>query len=252
MEVAVASLFRDSQVWHERPILQVERFFRQMDEQGRAADVDLSYFLLEGDSRDGTRAALEAKQGLLGHAVTLIKHDVGGSPPSSTGEADRYRCLSEVGNACLRAARDSVADIVFWVESDIVLRPQVLASLLDATQEPWWGETLAVAPVPVIRPHGNGPGLYDTWGFEGENGERWHLWQLGSLRQHPGRYRPMRSVGTCAVLNADLMRRHNIDFRDYCFRGLCQAGRDVGLKVWCDVEVEVEHPGSELVEGRWV
>lgn len=251
-EIAVCGMFRDSVTWHGYPINQVNLFFDRLLEQERDANVRLTYFLLEGDSRDETRAHLEKRSAELNGRVTIISHNVGGRPPASIATQDRFLALSEVGNACLRPAVASGAGHIFWMESDLVPDPGLLKGLLEITRNPIvWNNTLGVAPLAVIEPGGQRL-FYDTWAFEGENGEKWDNFSLAALASYPRRYRPMRAVGSCVLLNGQALRKHNLDFGTGCFPALCRSGREVGLDVYCDTTLEVKHPCNVFLENRWV
>jgi GT2 family glycosyltransferase len=251
-------MFRDSQVWHGRPINQVDRFFRQVDANALAAGRGVSYHLVEGNSADGT---LEA---LLLHAArrdaTVLRHEVEGTGVASVASEQRFRNLSAVANVALRSARDSGADFVLWVESDFVLRDDVLRRLLaafDGAPHDLFG----VCPVPVFggeardgapRPQGAaGPSFYDTWAFRGEGGEAWQNHQLAALVDGP-RYRPMAAFGSAALMNARLMRQHGIDFGTGCFPDLCAQARRAGYRLFCDTRTLIEHPAEVNIAGRLV
>jgi hypothetical protein len=245
--VAVCSMFRDSQVWHGHTIDHVGRFTRAVTPQPAAAGLSAAYFLVEGNSLDDTRAALERFRADSPDPVHLLRHDVTGPPLGSFADPVRLANLSAIADTALRAARDSGAPLILWAESDLELPPDLLARLLDATGEAWWGGCLGVSAVPTCR------GLfYDTWGFEGAGGEKWGTDGLAALRDYPGRYRPLRSAGTCLLLNGDNLRRHGLDCRGGCLPGLCAAGRAAGLTLWLDTQAEVCHPGSHLVAYRWI
>lgn len=242
-------MFRDSQVWHGRNINQVDKFFEHWEAQKY---VKLRYVLLEGDSKDDTFDALLGWQQRLGsHKVFLTKRDVGGSAPDSSGSvADRYRCLSEAGNACLHAGLAAGTPLMVWAESDLAVKPMFMDCLLEITWKSWWADALAVAPVTDIRLNGR-QAFYDTWAFEGIDGETWGN-HGSSPADYDVRYRPMRSIGSLALLNAGAAREHRLDFGTKCFRGLCEAGRAVGLDVYCDTWLHVTHPSNECVAGRWI
>ncbi len=251
LDVAVCAMFRDSQSWHGLPINQVNLFFDRMAEQERDAGVRLSYFLLEGDAKDNTREVLEQRAAELPGRVTLITHNVGGRAPASIASQDRFLALSAVGNACLKPAVASGADLIFWMESDLIPSPGMLAGLLEATGESDWNQTLGVAPLALIEPHGQSL-FYDTWAFEGENGEKWDNYSLKALATYPHRYRPMRAVGSSVLLNGKALREHNLDFGTGCFPALCEAGRAAGYGIYCDTKLEVRHPCNVFLASRWV
>jgi hypothetical protein len=250
--VAIASYFRDSQTWHGHRINQVDTYFKNVDREAGLAGVDPTLFLLEGDSKDDTWDALCRYRDARPGRVHLTKHEVKNAPAiASIVSEDRWRTLSEVGNVVLRQARDSGADVVYWTESDLLPAEGLLSSLLEHTKTPRWESTLAVAPLPVFQ-NGRVKHFYDTWAFEGINREKWWNHDLEKLRAYPARLRPMRSIGSCAILNGHLLRKFNLDFGTGCFPALCNAGRDNGLSIYCDVTLEIQHPCTRNIAGRLV
>jgi hypothetical protein len=250
-EIAVCAMFRDSMQWHGRRIDQVGAFFRNWEGQARLAGVVPTYHLLEGDSRDDTRAVLQDWAARLGGRVRLTFHDVGGRPPSSDGGDDRRKVLAAAGNVCLASALDGGGKLLLWTESDLLPTPPLLPGLLEAAAGPDWDKVAAVAPVALIDVNGF-TAFYDGWAFEGIHGEKWGMQGVPALKRWPARYRPMRAIGSCALLNADVLRENNIDFGVGCFPALCQAGRDAGAAVYCDVSLDIYHPSEAFLGDRWV
>jgi hypothetical protein len=252
-EIAVCAMFRDSQVWHGHNINQVDAFFERMNEQEKDAGVRLRYYLLEGDSKDNTREVLDKYATWLGSdRVNIIHHSVGGSPPASVATAERFAALSEVGNACLRPARDAGHTHIYWMESDLIPQPGLLSKLLDSqlaldTND----KVMAISPVAVIEPQGHRL-FYDTWAFEGISGEKWSNFDLEALKRYPSRYRPMRAIGSAALLNGKALLQNKIDFGTGCFPALCASGRAMGYNIYCDLNLEVKHPCNALIASRWV
>lgn len=242
-------MFRDSETWQGRYIGQVNRFFDQMVRQqgSGVSQSQLKFFLVEGNSRDDTRAKLGEWKDILGDRVTILDHEVHGSAVSSIESEARFRNLSAVGNTALRAARDSGCKYILWVESDFIVPHDLLARLLE-TASPW---TLAMAPVPVFYQNGRKQ-FYDTWAFRGAGGQRWTNDDLPSLLGGSLRFLPMSSIGSCALLNGDSLREYNLDFGEGCFPELCRRGREHGLLVQCDLTLEIEHPCSVNLNGRLV
>lgn len=253
-DVAVAAMFRDSQVWHGRRIDQVDRFFQQIEANAAAAGVSVEYHLVEGNSTDDTWAALCDHQYRYSPRTSLYRHVVQGSDVASVVSETRFANLSAVGNVALRGAKGSGAPFVFWVESDFVLEDDVLARLLDAPrQQPAsWDTALGVCPVPVLQ-QGGGAIFYDVWAFEGPAGETWGNHDLARLVSPAfGRYRPLRTAGSAMLMNGDTLRAYGLDFGTGCFPALCRAAYDRGLWLDLDQHVYVRHPSAALVAGRWV
>lgn len=252
--IAVASMMRDSQVFHGREIRQVERFFRQLkNQQGRGTSFRLTFHLVEGDSRDDTHAAIvremsawEEREG--GPIGELFKFDHGGPNVSSVESDIRFKALSRVANVAFRAARDSGADYVLWTESDLILGPELTTSLLDGFR---LGKGVgAVAPLPIFLQNAQ-RAFYDVWAFCGLDGRKWGNHELTELIIGE-RYKPMAAVGCCALFGGNILRKVNADFGEGCFPFLCAKLRDAGATVWLDSVTEIMHPSSENVRGRLI
>jgi hypothetical protein len=243
--LAVASMFRDSQTWYGRWLDQVGRFFIQLESSGLSP----FYFLVEGDSRDGTPIALlEWQQRLPGRVSLHVSNGMGGKV-ASVDSADRFRRLSTVGNVALDAARESGAELVLWVESDFILPPGAIARLLEAVNQPWWSTALGVCPVPTF---GSPALFYDTWGFEGIDGRRWTNNEQPGMND-PARYIPLRAAGSCILFRGETLRARKYRCPDSgCLPGLCRLAVDDGYLLFCDTTVRVEHPSTALVFGRLV
>lgn len=246
VSLAVASMFRNSEVWHGRKIRQVGRFFTQLEGTGLSP----SYYLVEGDSTDDTAAVLAAWAERLAPRVSLYDSGGMGGEVASVEDEARFRRLSEIGNLALRPARDSGADLVLWVESDFILPDGWLDRLLEAAGLPWWETALGVCPVPVFGSEAS-PSFYDTWAFEGMDGKRWGNHEL------PGaggpRYLPLRAAGSCILFRGAALRAKPYEFEGGgCLPGLCREAVADGLLLFCDTHLRVTHPSTENVCGRLI
>lgn len=252
-DIAICSMFRDSQMWHGVQISQFDRFIRQMMEQEKDNEgKTFGYYLVEGNSKDDTWDRLKGLSE-ANEDVHVFKHDIAGSDVASIVSEARFKNLSEVANVALRAARDSGAKKVLWVESDFILPTDIIRNLhhTEQTSSVYWDVTLGVAPVPVFLQSGK-LSFYDTWAFEGQNGQKWANGELPDLCAVNEKFRPMKSVGSCMLMNGDNLRRHNLDFGDGCFPALCAAGKKAGLLIDCDITLNVFHPCSKNINGRLI
>ena len=250
MKIAVCSMFRDSQYWNGQYINQVDLFFRNMYEQAKANNVEFEFFLLEGDSKDDTFQKIE--QYTKYYDIHLIKHDLGGRPPSSDGGDDRRKILSEVGNICLDMALKSDNNYILWSESDLIPVNNMLGTLLSTIKNDInWDETVALAPIAIIRFRGM-DSFYDGWAYEGIDGEKWSLHDLQKFLDYPSNNRPMKSIGCTALLNAKILRKNNINFADGCFPKLCTTSIEKGYKVFCNLNSAIRHPSSACIQNRWI
>jgi len=247
-KIAVASMFRDSEFWCGRHILQVERFFQQVERECSTRSLIPNYYLVEGNSRDDTWDKLRQYSDIYQDRVNLFKHDVVGSDVASIVSETRFRNLSVTANVAFRAARDSGAEYVLWVESDFILRPEthVLHKLMNFTYSWAWGMALGIVPVPVF-----GNMFYDTWAFEGLNGEKWSNNDLDKLLKL-GTYVPLKSAGSCMLMNGDNLRQYNLDFGTGCFPSLCRQAREHKLTIDCDTTCLIYHPSEYYLNGRLI
>lgn len=248
-DIAVCSYFRDSNVWHGRDIGQVSRFFRQILSQ--KIEKDFIFSLLEGGSKDGTLASIHQWKENIVSKVHLIEDEVVNTNVASTVSADRFKNLSRIGNKVLNQAKDFNTKYIFWQESDLIIGENLLHRLLAFTEEEPWQNTLAIAPVPMFSWQGQDL-FYDTWAFEGSKGEKWGNPDLYKLMCYQDELRPMKSIGSCALLNAELLRKYNIDFGEGCFPELCKQGKSFGLNIYCDTGSMIKHPSEHYIEGRMV
>lgn len=245
-------MFRDSQMWHMHPTHQVDLFFKNILEQEGIVREDLVFFLLEGDSLDDTWPTLLHYRRINPDLdIRLFRKSVPGPGVKSVVMKERFDNLSEIGNTIVRPAREE-CDLILWCESDLLPPKNLLHELLKATEQEWWNDTLAVAPIPVINCYGSHKLMYDSWGFVDIDGKQYHNSPPEVFTKGKPKYLPMNSIGSCAILNGKRMREFGLDFGTYCFRALCDAGREKGLKIFADTELIIYHPGNLIVEGRWI
>jgi len=242
MQIDICSLFRDSQRWHGRVINQVDRYFEQFARLSK--EHNLQFHLLEGNSADDTYAKLEEYKNK--YNINLYKQEVKGSEVESTASELRLANLSSIANIVLNSALEK-AQIVLWIESDLIHDEQLIPQLLKFIETDKWQNSLGIAPIPII-----GDVLYDNWAFKDSQG-RYYPSSAPSSYFDPRRgYIELQGFGCCALLNPENMRKHGIYFGKNCFRSLCDQGVKAGLKLWCDPRLFIRHPDSELVVSRWI
>lgn len=249
-EIAVCSLFRDSMVWHGRQINQVQRFFEQMGAQGLALD----FFLVEGNSKDNTLEALNLYKDSAafgGHNITILNCEVEGSEVVSLEDETRFKNLSKCGNLALNTAKfNKDIKYILWVESDIIIKDEnllrVLINDLEYCKYHGSGEFLGVAPIPTYE---NKNELYDTFVFKGPNGESFGPSMAPFEKGEP---LELGAFGTCALMDADILRKYNLDFGDRCMMELCVKARNNKLRLLANSNLRVYHPNGENVSGRLV
>lgn len=209
---------------------------------------DFTYYLLEGDSKDNTREVIESYRPT--HNLFLLI-DQSTTQVGSVVSGERFANLSRIGNLVLNSAKAGNDDLILWMESDLIPQQNMLKELIKWTQDINWNNTLAIAPVPTFDWNGFHQ-FYDTWAFEGSEGEKWGNQDLMGLMSYRNRLRPMNSIGSCALLNGKLLRKYNIDFGTGCFPELCQQGRRFGLKIYCDTMIKIAHPSQNYFNNRLI
>lgn len=246
MKIAACSLFRDSQEWYAKKINQVDRFFKQLEQEKCIT----SYHLVEGNSIDNTYQSIMNWSNHTNTKVELIKHDVVGSEVASVVSVNRFKNLSTIGNLALESAKKVDADFIFWIESDFIFEQGLISNLLKFSEynEELWQNSLGVCPVPRF-----GNSFYDTWAFKGINGETWSNNDLEKFKKYPLTYLELSSFGSCALMNAKKIKEYNLSFGvDGCFPELCRQAKSFGLKLFCDTTQIIEHPSSDMLGGRLV
>jgi GT2 family glycosyltransferase len=256
--IAVATMFKQSQEWHGRRIGQVDRFFDQIVSQSQLnTGFKLSFHVAVGESTDGTADAVKNRlsgwSASLGQVHYQVFADVAaGVPVASLESSVRFASLSAAANQPFRSARDSGADYVIWLESDLIFGDDLIASLLEAFgPKNEFAAIGAVGPLPFFMSNGQKL-FYDTWSMRGYGGQRWSNGDYHRFKEGSFRYRRLASVGCCALIDAGVLRAGNIDFGEGCFPALCESVRAAGKEVVCDLETEIEHPSSMLVASRLV
>lgn len=253
--IAVCGYFRDSQTWNGVFINQVNKFFSFIRNQQNINKDDLEFFLLEGGSKDDTYKVLSeygfASKLFSNKSIQIFQQEEENTNVASVVSEDRFKKLSKIGNKVLNAAKKSDNKYIFWMESDLIPPQNLLTELLSYTRENQWNKTLAIAPIPTFDWNGQHQ-FYDTWAFEGSKGEKWNNLDLFKLITYKDRLRPMNSIGSCALINAELLRKYDIDFGEGCFPELCKQGRQYGLNIYCDVGLKIAHPSNSYLNGRMI
>jgi GT2 family glycosyltransferase len=234
--LAIASMFRDSQMWHGHAINQVPRYFEQLSNQTVTGDI----FCLEGNSEDNT--AEELNKYKSDSVFVYHKDNAAGTTVKSTADKHRIINLSTIANHLLDIIyKKNKYDYIFWLESDIIIRDNLLIEkLFDCFSEN--RQCGMVAPKVFLETKNI---FYDTWGFNGTNKK---IVQKIEGFKYDQRYFVMDSVGTCA-----LMCCKNWDFGYEGFRTLSSQVKQANYNVYADVTCKVYHPSSfGNVKNRWI
>ena len=225
MNVVICSAFRNSTGYIDRYFAQVDALSTALAKRGDHLSLILGY----GDSDDGTGEHLfEAATLSIGARLIDVSH--GGPVFASVVDAQRFKQLAYVGNRIL-ANVPSDADVVIWIESDLIWKPETLARLI-------YHKLPVVAPMVYERRSG---GFYDTWGFvkNGLNFTKhypYHRSLLGVIG-----IAEVDSVGSCVVMRGDVAKGLVIPEADLLV-GACRELRNNGYTIWLDSSLEVLHP----------
>lgn len=225
MNVVICSAFRNAESYISRYFSQIDALDRLLTRRGDVLSLVLGY----GDSTDHTDALLfEACSGGIGARLIDCTH--GGKAYTSVVDAQRFRQLAFVGNRVLANVPDD-ADVVVYIESDLIWEPQTIIELLNDVQ---WRDVVAPLIMEV-----SSSGFYDTFAFV-KNG-------LNFIKAAPyhcgvnGGMIAMDSVGSCIAMRADIARRFRLPDEDVIVGFCCQV-RAAGYGIYCDTSLRVDHP----------
>lgn len=221
MNVTILSAFRNASRF-------IDRYADQVAQLGRAlaARGDTLYLVwAEGDSTDGSRAQLGQALDRVGVPGVMIDASHGGSAYGSVVKADRFRQLAHVGR-CIWAALPATADVVVYVEADLIWQAATMMALIDQ---------LAAYPAisPMIMLDRDGwpeNSFYDTFIFRKDGIHFGH---------HPPYHacyvadKPFMvdSAGSCMAFRGDIAR-HLVFGEDTIFLGMCEQIYTMGGSVW--------------------
>ena len=221
MNICLCSAFRDSCEYLQRYLAQVTA----LDEVLHARGDKLSFVWGEGDSTDHTRRTLNAARFRFNAVVVDCSH--GGTVFDSVVVAERFRQLAHVGR-CIFAEIPKTADVVVWVESDLVWQPETIVGLIDRLGD----DVAAVAPSIILHRDGWPSNTwYDTHCYYTADGKHfkhrppYHVANTGGMME-------MGSVGSCVAMDAVLARAVTIDER--VIMGICEDIRKMGGRIWYD------------------
>lgn len=229
MRVTLGSAFRNSAGG------QIRRYFHQVDALIGAlmpGGHELDLILVEGDSRDNTREELACRAKDTGLSFNLVTRNHGKKEFGSTEDPERMKALSYVGNGILESVRRST-DVLFYVESDLIWKPDVLLRLADELLPK---RIDVIAPLVFAGEH-----FYDVWGFRDLGGKRFGPFHPYSHTLKLSEPTEVGSVGSCLVMFGDVARHTRIPEGE-ALVGFCRAARENGYRVWTDARERVDHP----------
>lgn len=232
MNIVLASIFRNASGYLDRYFSQIANLRRVLAERGH----ELHYAWAEGDSDDDTFQRLAV---YLNHdpKSVLVKAEHGGPIFGSIDNDQRWRNISFVCNRLLDST-PSDADIVIYIESDLLWTPDTLLQLVEHVQR---AGTLAVAPMCFHLPTGV---FYDTWGHRkgGVRFEPYFPYHNGIIDVYPGTLTQIDSAGSCIVMRGEVARTARFDPPELGIVGWCESMHRVGAQLWLDPSLKVYHP----------
>jgi glycosyltransferase involved in cell wall biosynthesis len=244
MKIVVCSMFRDSQVWCGKEINQVDRYFSQLLKQS-CGFKGLNILALEGNSTDNTYAKLQEYASIYPN-INVMQEQNTFHTVVSNEDPRRITGLSKVADTLLdTVSKIEGLDYILWLESDLIIDMSLIKDLLFATR--YTQDDCIIAPMVFIEKRG---AFYDTWGFRELDDQRWD----SGHRERVALANPLKemsSVGSCALISANLIKC-GARFGDGAFVELCRRSRELGGKVYVDVNTKIHHPGTKLLNGRWV
>lgn len=197
---------------------------------GVGREFNLIFSLVEGDSSDDTAARLQA-WAAEDPRLTLTHRNI---EPLIDFD-DRVRKWAELGNLTIAGLEGREYDYMLWCDSDLCIPADLVKMLLASGQD-------VVAPAFFL-----GGMFYDTWGFRGQDGQRFHNHHPIHPSYRPFELFPINSAGGVvmfrrAVLDAGI--RFRGVYEDGLLVGFCNDARAKGFGVFCDSRISVVHPTS--------
>jgi hypothetical protein len=236
--VVMLSAFRNSLKSH------LDRYFRQASAYRDALKErgwEFRLALVEGDSlTPDTWNGIISRAQFHDLTCRLEIADHGGPEFGSVVSEERFKALSFVGNKMLSLVEPE-DDIVVYVESDLIWRPETLLHLGSQSLE----LNLDIVSPLVFA----GENFYDVWAFRGLDGSHFAPFKPyhSSLavdfvtRGNRSGLTQLSSVGSCLVMKAWIARECRI-IDNECLVGFCRDARNKGHRIWIDSRVSVNHP----------
>lgn len=232
MNVALCSIFRDSEHY-------LDRYFDQIDSLERILGLhghQLRLILAEGDSSDHTFHNLE-EQVAFYYSAALLQCHHGGPKFGSVNDDTRWRQSSYVWSKVWEELKPE-DDVVVYLESDLIWDAMSLFGLIVIAHENPEHANDAVAPMVWLR---EPPTFYDTWGFR-----RKGVCFSPDPPYHSDLVRSglfeIESAGSCIVFRGEVARAAKFDPPELAVVGLCQNMRSKGYRLWLDPMVSIIHP----------
>lgn len=232
MNVTIASIFRDSASYVDRYVAQVTALRDALAARGDS----LHGVWGEGDSIDRTAQILAEKARKRALTFDLIDVSHGGPKFGSVNVEQRWRQISYCCNAVLDAIKPD-ADVVIYVESDLIWDAETMVTLLTRLSAP---DVQAVAPMSMAYGE-TPPRFYDTYGHR-SGGEQFQPYAPFHPGLKSGQLLKLDSAGSCIVMSGVVARKARFTPPEL---GIVGWGNDInaqGYSFWLDPTQSVWHP----------
>lgn len=227
MNIAIASMFRDSCGYLDRYLNQVLGLKNALAAHGHT----LRVIAAEADSTDETAERLMERIGDLD--LTLVNRDNGSRWFGSVDHPERWTAIAYVCNGILEQVR-LTDDILIYVESDLIWHAETMLQLVERVQEPPIDACAAMCYSRKTEI------FYDVWGHRKE-GIRFSSFPP----YHPnvnGEVTEIDSAGSCIVMRGIVARNARFTPPELGIVGFCNDLRGRGFKLWLDPALAVHHP----------
>lgn len=231
MNIALASIFRNSQSYLARYFAQVNLLRQHLTARGDT----LRLILAEGDSGDDTFKMLCDYS--AGQSADVFKREHGGQVFGSVDHSERWRNISFVCNGVLERVREN-DDALIYIESDLIWQVETMLNLVNHL-----AIADAVAAMCYHMPENIGKRFYDTWGHRAL-GECFsaHPPFHRALVGNAGELIEIDSAGSCIVMRGSVARVARFNPPEL---GIVGFGKDIhahGFRLWLDPQSYVVHP----------
>jgi hypothetical protein len=225
--LAVISFFRNSAG------RQIDRFLNQCALLAQHCPYALHVNAVFGDCTDDTANQLLRGAEDRALSLQLIEASHGGPVFGSTEHTDRLKALSFIGNRGLESVNEH-DDFVFYVESDLIWRPDTVTRLLATLSS--FSRPGVLAPLTFAGPH-----FYDVFCFRGLDGERFAPFPPYHSELDRNGLTAVSSVGSGFVMHAEVARNCRILDQNVLI-GFCKDVIAHEYPVVVDARERFEHP----------
>lgn len=229
MNITLISCFRNSESYLSRYMNQVADLVSGLSL--RNDHIDLIWG--EGDSTDRTLELLQAYV-RFGYPARIVDCTHGGTKDyQGVINEQRFKELGYVGR-CMWAHIPADADVVIFVESDIIWQPETILHLIDRLQD-----YLAVSPMIYLRRQGwASHAFYDTWAGR-KNGRHLEHYPPYCEGFDPDEPFQVDSMGSCMAFRGDLAR--GLKWDENVFVGISRQIYEHGGSLWIDPGLAIYH-----------